>query len=218
MEQVENITKAIESAEALSGMDEEFGETFGEMVERMGQAVGSDTVNKMVLDVFESFTSGYVSDPDGEWYDAQKDLLPVIDGMKITTHQVDSDEPGACLVGYFGNYMLEVSIEDKKKEEDIEYYSVIVVDKRPGIDGEPVFYSGVIFGDFQIHTLIDLIKDENVEGIIRLIHSKYHKWGKGWINTPECAMEDLVKTAKQGWYTAQINVTGCKCADNIHDI
>lgn len=210
MDEVKCITKFMEVSESLSGMDEEFGETFGEMVDRMNKVVGSDTTNKMIIDVFNSM-SGYVSDPDGEWYDIQKDLLPEIDGMTISTHQFEMDEPGACLIGYFGNYMLEISIEDRVKAEDIDYYSVVVVDKRPGIDGEVVFYSGVVLTVDQINTLLKLIKHEDVEGIVRLIHGKYHKLGKGWIDTPPCVLNKLVETAKSGRYTAQISVSDCVC-------
>jgi len=153
----------------------------------------------------------FVPDPNGEWYEAQKDLLPVIDDLKITTHQIDPEEPGACLWEVFGGYYgLEVSIEDKTRAEDIDYYSVDIVDTQSdsnSVDGYNVlYYSGIVFTTNQIYDLIKLIEKEDQERIVRLVHAKYYKWREGWVDTPEYVLKYLIDDAKSGHLTRQSKI------------
>ena len=202
-----------EAMEVGTGMSEEFGETVTEMMEGMRDVMGSEKANKMLIDMFRGFSS-YIDDPEeiDRWYNLQKDLLPEISGLEISVHKFDPDEPGACLYGEFGRYSLEVGIEDKEKFEDIKYYDINVVDSKPGLDGEGVFHSGVVFEKEEINRLTDLVKVEDLEGIIRLINAKSHDHKKRmWVHTPECILIEFIDHAKCGIYTAQVNVRACIC-------
>ena len=85
-------------------MDKEFGETFGEMVERFENDIGKDKTKEIIFDTLGKLFGGYVSDP-GE-------VLPKIKDMKISKHILDDSEPGAYLVGKFGNYLVEVILHN----------------------------------------------------------------------------------------------------------
>jgi len=202
---MEKIIETMESLEASNGMDKEFGETFGEMINRFEKDIGQEKTEDMIFDILGSFGGGYVSNPAEvkKWFDIQKELLPKIEGMKISNHVFDDREPGACLIGKFGDYRVEVGIEDQKN--DIEYYDVVLISDKLGIDEEMVFHSGVVFTVKDIEKLVELSGTNNINSIINLINGKYYS-EKGWVETPECALKDIRDRANLPRYTAQINI------------
>ena len=84
----------METMEKATGMENEFGETFGKMIENefgetFGEMIelGKDTINGMAGMLLNSF-GGYVKDPIAKqkWFDDQKDLLPTIEGLEVKVH------------------------------------------------------------------------------------------------------------------------------------
>lgn len=216
---VDFITAVSEAREAMTGLDEEFGESFGDMVSRMRADLGENVANDMLLGIMKSFGS-YDDNPERvqEWYDIQVPLLPKIDGLEISKHVFDPEEPGACLFGKFGRYSLEIGIEDARTKEAFKYYTVHVEDSERSEDGEIVFHTGVVFSDIAASRVGKLLASWETEPVdigqlVKLINSKYHDAQQGWVDTPECQIRKITETAKNRWYTAQINVGPCECPE-----
>ncbi len=204
---MDKLIETMESLEASNGMDKEFGETFGDMINRFEKDIGQEKTEDMIFDILGSFGGGYVSNPTEvkKWFDIQKELLPKIEGMKISNHVFDDRAPGACLIGKFGDYRVEVGIEDAKSKKNIKYYNINLTSDKHDIDEEIVFHSGVVFTVKDIEKLVELSKTNNINSIINLINGKYYS-EKGWVETPECALKSLRDRANLPRYTAQINI------------
>ena len=210
---MEELIEAMETLEKSNGMDVEFGETFGTMVTEMSTGIGTAQTNEIILDITNSFfrSGGYVKNQADiqKWFDDQKDLLPEIEGMKVTKH-LDEEEPGAWLTGHFGNYHIEIGIEDNLSREAIKYYVVTLTNDKSDIEGGILFHEGVIFTIDDIKQVIQLAKDDDIKNIINLINRKYYR-KEEWIDTPKCILEKFHNTTTLLFYTAQINIEPCIC-------
>ena len=174
--------------------------------------IGKEQAKSLV----QGFFGGWVKDETylKELYNIQEgileSLLPDIPSFTITDHQEDEDEPGACLYGVFGNYSIEVSIEDNERLEDVDYYAVSVIDLRTMTDefitkhDQYVFHSGVVFDRDEIISLSKLCVEDDIKSIIALIYRKYciHSW----VDTPEHVIEKLQNQALIPHYTTSVSI------------
>jgi len=194
----------ITAVDTITG--KEIGESFGTFVHEMQQELGKEEANDIVLQGLQAFAKGgYTDDPEDiqEWFNVQKDLLPQIQGLDVTHHKFYPDEPGACLTGIFGKYMIEVGIEDCRKIKDITYYTVMLENiMERDRHGELIFHSGLVFTIREIKQIIVLAMNNNTEGLIALINAKYYN-NRVWTETAPCVLERQIKRAMLPLYTTK---------------
>ncbi len=207
------ITKLIsvmEESEAASGMDKEFGESFGDMMNRFKDDLGEEKSNELLTNVLGSFFTIPTTKDEDHWFNLQKDLYPKIKGFKISRYY--DGELGACLAGKHGKYFINVGIEDAESIDNIEYYTISLNNtEETWGGGEILFHSGIIFDLDVLPTIINLCDNNNIVELINIINNKhYDRETRTFVDTCECALKVFHEKALEPYYTSSVNLH-CTC-------